>query len=422
MKNSSKGNFRLFALGRLVSLIGTGIQMIAIPLYILDLTGSGAYMGIFTMLSLLPSLILSPFAGVIGDRYNRKKIMVSMDFLDGFLILLLSFLSYINLMNITVIFTAQVFISLIGAMFNAATSAMLPELVEKDELNKANSLIGSVNSISMIIGPALGGIIYGIWGIKIVFLLNGISFILSAVSEIFIKYEKKNTKQEKLSLKIFTRDIKEGITYIFSYKGLKYLFIFAMVVNFIISPLFSVVLPYIVRKTIKFSSQQYGYLETLFTVGMLLGNIVFAVFLSKVRAKKLILIGLFAFFGTNILFSFAVFPQSINYFMGPSWILFGVLGGILLLMGFFNPIMNTPIMTNIQKMVPNNLMSRVFSVIGVIAQAGVPLGAIIYGFMLDKIQGQYIYLGASLICIVFSVIIFSIAPQEIYEPQIQNDN
>jgi DHA3 family macrolide efflux protein-like MFS transporter len=165
--------------------------MIAIPLYILDLTGSGAYMGIFTMLSLLPSLILGPFAGVIGDRYNRKKIMVSIDFLDGFLILFLAFLTYIHSMNIAVIFTAQVFVSLIGAMFNSATSAMLPELVDESNLNRANSVIGVVNSFSMIVGPALGGVIYGIWGIGIVFLLNGVSFILSAVSEIFIKYEKK---------------------------------------------------------------------------------------------------------------------------------------------------------------------------------------------------------------------------------------
>jgi DHA3 family macrolide efflux protein-like MFS transporter len=318
MKNAGKTNFRLFALGRLVSLIGTGIQMIAIPLYILDLTGSGAYMGIFTMLSLLPSLILGPFSGVIGDRYNRKKIMVSMDFLDGILILFLAFLAYIHSMNIAIIFTTQVFVSLIGAMFNSATSAMLPELVEEDELNRANSVIGGVNSFSMIVGPALGGIIYGVWGIGMVFLLNGVSFILSAISEMFIKYEKKSKNNEKLTAKIFFIDIKEGINYIFSYRGLKYLFIFAMITNFVFSPLFSVVLPYMVRKVIKFSAQQYGFLETSFTVGMLLGNIVFAVFLSKFHTKKLLLTGLFSFLGINLLFSFALFPQSVSYFSGPS--------------------------------------------------------------------------------------------------------
>jgi len=83
-------NFVLFALGRLVSLVGSGIQMVAIPLYILDLTGSGAAMGIFTLLGMIPRLLAAPFAGVIGDRWNRKKIMVWTDFLRGILILYLS--------------------------------------------------------------------------------------------------------------------------------------------------------------------------------------------------------------------------------------------------------------------------------------------------------------------------------------------
>ena len=417
MQISSKRNFHLFALGRMVSLIGTGIQMVAIPLYILDLTGSGAYMGIFTMLSLLPSLILSPIAGVIGDRFNRKKIMVSMDFLDGFLILFLAFLTYINKMNITILFISQVFVSLIGAMFMAATSAMLPELVEKDRLNKANATIGGINAFSMIIGPSLGGIIYGIWGIGMVFLLNGISFILSAISETLIEYIKTIEVKEKLNAKTFIKEIKEGVVYIFSSKGLKYLFLFATILNLVISPIFSVVLPYIVRKTIKFSAQQYGFLDTSFTVGVLIGNIVFAAYLSKIKTKKLIVLGLIAFLGMNILFGFAVFPQSIEYFNGPTWTFFAVLASILIIMGFFNPVMNTPIMTNMQKIIPNNMRSRVFSVTGVIAQAGVPLGAVIYGFMLEKVPPHYIYLGASLFCLILSLVILPIAPKEMFEPE-----
>jgi MFS family permease len=404
-------------LGRLVSVTGTGIQSITIPLYILDITGSGAYMGIFIMLSLLPSLILSPFAGVIGDRFNRKKIMVNSDFLDGLVILLLAFITYTNRMNITILFTAQVIVSLIGAMFSAATSAMIPELVEEEELNRANAIIGGVNNFSMIVGPALGGIIYGIWGIGVVFLLNGMSFILSAISEIFIKYTKKHEEKEKLSTRVFFKEIKEGISYIFSYKGLMYLFLFSMILNFIISPIFPVVVPYITRKVIKFSAQQYGFLETSFTVGMLIGNFIFALFLSKAKAKKLMVFGLFFFLIMNTMFAFAVFPKSVNYFGGPTWEFFTLLASIMAIMGLSMPIMNTPVMTNMQKMVPNNLRSRVFSVSSIISQAGVPLGAAIYGFMLDKIPAHYIYLGANILCLGVSVFVFMIAPDEMFDPR-----
>ncbi len=416
MGNLSKKNFYLFVLGRMVSLIGSGIQNIAIPLYILDLTGSGAYMGIFVMLSLLPSLILSPFAGVIGDRFNRKKIMVNMDMLNGILILFLALISYSNKMNITILFSVQVLVSLVNAMFNASTSAMLPELVKEEDLNKANATMGGINSFSMIVGPALGGIIYGIWGIGIVFLLNGISFVLSSISEMFIKYTKTTKNKEKLNTKTFLKDMKEGILYIFSCKGLKYLFLFALVLNLIINPLFSVVFPYIIRKVLKFSSQQYGFLDTSLTVGMLVGNIAFGTLLSKLKSKKLMIYGMLFFLIINILFAFSVFPETARYFNGATWKYFGVLASILVAMGFFIPIFNNPVTTNMQKIVPNDMRARIFSVTNVVAQAGVPFGAAIFGFMLDKIPAHYVYLGAALICLIYSLIILTISPEEMFDP------
>ncbi len=416
MVNSSKKNFLLFALGRMVSLIGTGIQEIAIPLYILDLTGSGAYMGIFTMLSLIPSLILMPFAGVIGDRFNRKKIMVSMDFINGAIILTLAMLTYFRDMSIPVLFSSQVLISLVSTMFGTSTSAMLPELVQEDELNKANSTMGGVNSFSMIIGPVLGGIIYGVWGIGFVFLLNGVSFVISAFSELFIKYVKTTEQKTELTAKAFFVEIKEGAKFVLSYKGLRYLFIFALVTNLIGSPLFSVVFPYVIRKVIKFSAQQFGLFETFFTIGMLIGNIGMAFVFSKFSTRKNLIFGMFLSLLMNIAFSFLIFPQAVLYFNGASWEFFGILAFTILMMGFANPIINVPIMTNMQKMVPNELRSRVFSVTGFVAQAGVPLGAVVYGFMLDSIPAHYVFLGASILELIFSFVIFLKAPKEMFDP------
>ena len=103
MTKEQKRNFLLYSAGRLVSLIGTGVQMIALPLYILDLTGSGTLMGTFALLSMLPGLIFSPIAGVLGDRMNRKKIMVNMDYLRGIIILFMAYSAYQGWMNIAFI-------------------------------------------------------------------------------------------------------------------------------------------------------------------------------------------------------------------------------------------------------------------------------------------------------------------------------
>ena len=109
MKNK---NFNLYLFGKFISLIGSGIQNIALPLYVIKMTESGKIMGLFSVITMIPVLILTPFSGVIGDRLNRKAIMISMDFFRGLLILIMSSLSFNGFMNIYIILFFQIFISM----------------------------------------------------------------------------------------------------------------------------------------------------------------------------------------------------------------------------------------------------------------------------------------------------------------------
>src|SRR6056297_1989239 len=109
--NQERRNFWFFSLGRLVSLMGSGIQQVAIPLFILDLTGSGTAMGTFVLITNLPRLIFGPFAGVLGDRFDRKKIMVYMDFARGAIILLLALMTRLDALQISGLLIAQFAIS-----------------------------------------------------------------------------------------------------------------------------------------------------------------------------------------------------------------------------------------------------------------------------------------------------------------------
>jgi len=196
MKNYLK-NFWLYAAGRFVSLIGSGVQYLALSLYILDITGSGTMMGTFLVVSMLPRVIFAPFAGVVGDRFNRKKIMVYLDFARGVLIFLLAFIAYKGMLSLVVIYISQLLISTLDIFFDPATGAMVPDIVPKEKLTRANSILGSINSFSYIIGPAVGGILYPL-GIGIVFILNASSFIASGISEMFIEY-KQTTEKKKMT-------------------------------------------------------------------------------------------------------------------------------------------------------------------------------------------------------------------------------
>jgi DHA3 family macrolide efflux protein-like MFS transporter len=249
MMNNSK-NFWMYIGGRFISLIGSGIQTIALPLYILDITGSGTLMGIFSMLTLLPALIAAPFSGIIGDRKNRRNIMVTMDFGRGALISLLGILALTGCFNIYILFILQIFISIMDSLFNSSSSALMPDLISKNELIEANSTKGGLDAAATILGPALGGVIYGIWGIKMIFFVNGISFMISAIFSMFITYKGQVIKKgnEKVNIKVFLNENFEALKFIVSKKGLLQLFSFAMISNFLLAPMFDIIMPYALRK------------------------------------------------------------------------------------------------------------------------------------------------------------------------------
>lgn len=411
-------NLSFYMLGRFISYIGTGIQQIALPLYVLDITNSAVMMGLFSALNLLPNIITLPFAGILGDRKNRKNIMITTDIGRGVLILFLGFLSLYNNLNIYALFLIQILISIMDSIFSASSTAILPELINEKDLMKAMSLRGGSDAVSMIIGPCLGGIIYGLLGIKTVFYLNGLSFILSAVSSLLITYKNPNIEKEKITIKSFFSENSNVIGYIQKNKALSQLFLFCLLVNFLVAPFFDIVFPYVLKKCVGFNSEQYGYLISSFTVGILLGNIVLGTYLSKFSTKIVIKLALLLQAAMLFILTFSLHPNSIRYLGGHDLKLFIVLSLIILLCGLFNSGINTPMNVNLQKMVPNEMRARFFAILGVFCQGAVPFGSLIYGFVLGRFAYQYVLLIVTIVFFIASFIFILRAVPNVYEPHV----
>jgi hypothetical protein len=412
-------NFLLYATGRLVSLIGTGIQDIAVPLFILDLTGSGTAMGTFMIITVVPRLIMVPFAGVIGDRVNRKWIMVWMDFGRGVTIMVLVVLASRGMITIPVLFLAQLIVSLMNALFGPATMAMLPDIVTDEYLVRANSILGSINSISFIIGPALGGIIYGLGGIEIVFLVNSASFLLSGLSELFIIYEQKTAHLGKIQDVVY--DLVEGIRFVKGHTGLFIILIVALILNFLANPLFSVLFPYVMRLVIQFSSSQFGFLEAAFVTGTLLGNIIIGTWLAHARLKSMIISGLVLEVISMGIFAGLIFPSVIHFFGYGSWDLFIIFFFVLVINGLFNAFVNTPLLVEVQRLAPTEFRARVFSVLEVMAQGVVPIGFGIMGILLDIIQPHVVALSVIVLMMV-TVLFFGLKYADMVFEDLKNNN
>lgn len=366
-------NFWLYAIGRFISQIGWAVQNVALPLYVLDTTKSGAMMSVFLMAGMIPSLILSPIAGVVGDRYNRKALMVWLDIARGILLLGIVFF---GLLNLNVLLVAQVLMSIMGTFFGTATSAMFADLVKKDELAKATSTVQSLSIVARISGPLLGGIIYALGGIELAVLINGLSFLGSGLFEMFIEYKWQTRKLKHLGE--VKEDLLEGVAFLRDNKPLKLIMGYALMINFLLTPALTVVIPYVYRIEIGFSPEEFGALQTAFMVGMLLGNGIIMAKLGS-RAEKLLFKALFIEVGLFIVLALLVSPLATF----SASVLFSIFVGMNAVWGASNALVNVPFFTKMQKLVPSELRGRVFSVFELLAQALVPIGVAIAGVALD---------------------------------------
>lgn len=403
-KKATNINFILYLLGRMVSDTGASIQIMIMPLYIIDIGGSAATLGLFSFLSLLPTLLIAPFAGVIGDRLNRKTIMVLTDLVSSVVILSLAALSYFDMLGLPLLMTVQVTISLLNGMFESATRGMLPKLVNQDELTRSNSIVSSFKSVSFMLGPVLGSILYSNFGITLIFLVNGISFLLSAISETKIRYD--HVKREiRVGISGIFSDLFEGYNYIIKDKIIRKLSFFFLVVYLVVQPIIGVVLPLFYKTVLKYSDAQYGYLQSTIILGMLIGSLLVAlVFKDEIKITKPIILGSSLLMASMLIFSILTLPNILLVIGNDSTLYFVFLAGVLCLFSIANMFISVPIQSYIQRETPDEYMSRVFSLISMISKAGMPIGALIYGVVLNNLELHWTVLGMTLLMVMISII------------------
>jgi MFS family permease len=204
-------------------------------------------------------------------------------------------------------------------------------------------------------------------------------------------------------------------------KGLKNLLFFASFSNFVLSPLIFVLFPFLFKEVIGFSGAKFGFLQAGFTAGALIGSIIFSKFLINKSGKTNITIGLSLQVAIGFVIGYFVLPSTVSLIGGTSWIYFGVIIATIISWGIFNIWLNIPLQTNIQKMAPSYIRSRVFSVLELIFQGAVPIGSVIYGFMLDFIEPHKILLGAMGIGLVLALIFLFTSPKETFDPELPEE-
>lgn len=377
-------NFILFSVGKLVSIFGTSIFTFAIGLFILKETGSGLSFASTLAIGIIPIVLINPLAGVIADRFDKKKIVVSMDILNGILLLGLYLISSmyglsVILINIT-IFMMTTFTCFFGISIEAAKT----NIVTDKMLMNINSVSKIIDSVSSILGPMVGGMVFAFIDIKTFILINGISFLFSAVMEMFIDFKLVNStnKVEMVGKIDFIRDIKEGLDYIKGRKEITSILGIFVILNFFIGFAISVPLPYIINNVLNLSSTQFGIIEGGFPVGMILGALVIKKIFEKTPYHLLLLKVNFVISLCMVMLGLPILFTNIHF------TIFGYLGyycSVIVILGISISFIDIPIMYIFQKIIPEMYLGRVLSIVMSFVKIISPIALILSGALINKI-------------------------------------
>lgn len=385
-------DFTLVVIGQIISLFGNGIVRFALPLYLLNQTGSASLFGVVTALSFIPMILLTPVGGIIADRVNKRNVMVTLDFLTAALMLVFFLLLGRVALVPLLIITLMLLFSIQGA-YQPTVQASMPILHNKENLLPANAIINQVSALAGLLAPIIGGILFGLWGLKPIIIVGCMCFLLSAVMEIFITIPHTKTIEKQNIFQIVKGDFSQSLFFMKNEKPiiLKSIWIICAF-NLFLSSMLIVSMPVLITQTLGLSDQLYGYSQGALAAGGLLGGILVGVFAKKLNIKKIYL----------LLLATAILLLPIAFSL---WLSLSPLVSYLVISSCCFSIMSIATMVTVQMLTfvqgetPTQLTGKVLSCVIALGMCAQPLGQAMYGFLFDAFQSSpyIIVLGAALI-------------------------
>ncbi|MEG1003328.1 MFS transporter [Clostridium sp.] len=374
-------NFALMVVGQIISLFGNAILRFALPLYLLKETGSAALFGLVSACSFIPMILLTPFGGIIADRVNKKYVMVALDFITALVMIVFTiFIGKANLV-VLIIITLMILYGIQGA-YQPSVQASLPFLVDKEDLLKGNAIINQVSALANLIGPIIGGLLYGVYGLTPILIASIACFILAIIMEIIMKipYEKNETNNSVVS--IVKNDIKISIGFVVKEKPILFRTIIIIALfNLALTSVIIVGIPVIITTTLKMSSEAYGITQGVIASGGLFGGVLTGVLVKKLKISNsyiLLFLDILALIPIGLTLM-SELPATISYI-------------IITVSCFFimtvSTIFSIQMITFIQRETPGYLIGKVMSICITIGMCAQPIGQLVYGYLFETLKNN----------------------------------
>lgn len=369
-------NFTLLILGQVSSLTGNYTLKFALSMYVLEQTGSASIFAGMLSAALLPTVLLSPFGGILADRANRKHIMVALDTLSGLVVLAAGLLLPLG-RELWVIGALLVLLSVLAAFESPTVQACVPQMVSPQNLVQGNAVVSQVSAVTSLVTPFLGSLFYTAFGIGPVFATAVVCFWLTALLECMIRLEYQKPPRTAGIGAIVREDLALSAHFLRREQpDILKLLLLAALAGMFVSGTAVVGFPYLVRTVLGLSATYYGAAESAMGAAAILGSLCAGLLGKKLRVRDLSAI--FLSFGLSL------FPIGLSFLLPVGRMArYGVLLFFFCVCQLGVCIFSTYAITLIQQRTPEQLMGKVMSCVFTLSMCAQPVGQMVYGALFD---------------------------------------
>lgn len=276
-------DYILLLQGSVVSTIGDLMCSVAIGYWVYEQTGSNSLMGIMSAISMFVTMFFAPFSGSIVDKCNRKWVLVGMDLLQSVVMITVGILAYMGKLNVSGVLIAA-FLAALGTVFySPAANTLMLDIIPHDDMVRGQSIFSGAQSLVNMVGTAFSGVMVAFFGVPLIVILNGLSNLYSAITELFVRVPRTVQQGQGVSVKSILRDSKDAVKTIFREPCLRLFIPCALILNLLGAGPMTLILPFCLEKG--FTVDTYGYLMSVWTAASLVCVVILGIvkLQSKVR-------------------------------------------------------------------------------------------------------------------------------------------
>ena len=378
-------DFLLMLQGDAVSSLGDILYSVAIGYWVYEKTGSSTLMGLMSSISMFMVMIVMPFSGTIIDKCNRKAVIVGMDVARGVIMLVIGALAFAKRLEIPIVLVAAFLASGCAVFFEPAVSTLMLDIIPHDDMVRGQSVMNGVRTFLNLVGKAVSGALVVLLGVPLVIVLNGVSYLISAFTELFVTVPKTKAQGEPVSVKGILSDFQVAIEEIIRNPYLRLFIPSALILNLLSAGPYTLMLPFVLEKG--FTVEMYGYLMSVDTAAAFVSVLLLGIVKFKSKTRYFLLS--FGFISATFF--------TIAAFLATDFLVMAVL---LFLSNFCNMLGNGVFNASMMLALPEDKRGALLGFISAASTGGSAISAVIFGVLCDAFPMVWVFVAGNVISIV----------------------